>query len=43
LDEMPRSVQLVGGLLILVGVVVVKLGERETASSALGADADAGV
>jgi drug/metabolite transporter (DMT)-like permease len=43
LDEMPRSVQLVGGLLILVGVVVVKLGERETASSALAADGDAGI
>ena len=43
LDELPRSVQLVGGLLILVGVVVVKLGERETASSALAADPDAGV
>ena len=43
LDEMPRSVQLVGGLLILVGVIVVKLGERETASSALPADGDAGI
>ena len=43
LDELPRSVQLVGGLLILVGVVVVKLGERETASSALAADPDVGV
>jgi drug/metabolite transporter (DMT)-like permease len=28
LDELPRSVQLVGGLLILAGVVAVKLGER---------------
>jgi drug/metabolite transporter (DMT)-like permease len=28
LDELPRSVQLVGGALILIGVVFVKLGER---------------
>jgi drug/metabolite transporter (DMT)-like permease len=28
LDELPRPVQLVGGLLILAGVVAVKLGER---------------
>lgn len=28
LDELPRSIQLAGGLLILAGVVVVKLGER---------------
>ena len=28
LDELPRSVQLLGGLLILAGVVAVKLGER---------------
>ena len=28
LDELPRPVQLLGGLLILAGVVVVKLGER---------------
>ncbi|MFA6576242.1 MAG: EamA family transporter [Nocardioides sp.] len=28
LDELPRTVQLVGGLLILAGVVAVKLGER---------------
>lgn len=28
LDELPRAVQLVGGLLILAGVVLVKLGER---------------
>ncbi|HYF72331.1 MAG TPA: DMT family transporter [Nocardioides sp.] len=34
LDELPRTVQLVGGLLILAGVVAVKLGERATASSA---------
>ena len=32
LDELPRAVQLIGGLLILLGVVVVKLGERDTAS-----------
>ena len=31
LDELPRAVQLVGGLLILAGVVGVKLGERTTA------------
>ena len=28
LDELPRPVQLVGGVLILAGVIVVKLGER---------------
>jgi drug/metabolite transporter (DMT)-like permease len=33
LDELPRTVQLVGGLLILAGVVFVKLGERETAAA----------
>ena len=32
LDELPRSIQLVGGLLILIGVVVVKFGENEIAS-----------
>ncbi len=31
LDELPRTVQLVGGLLILAGVVAVKLGERTVA------------
>jgi drug/metabolite transporter (DMT)-like permease len=30
LDELPRTVQLLGGVLILVGVIGVKLGERET-------------
>ena len=30
LDQLPRGVQLVGGLLILAGVVVVKLGEPRT-------------
>jgi drug/metabolite transporter (DMT)-like permease len=30
LEELPRTVQLLGGLLILIGVVGVKLGERET-------------
>ncbi len=30
LDELPRAVQLAGGLLILAGVVAVKLGERAT-------------
>jgi drug/metabolite transporter (DMT)-like permease len=28
LDELPRPVQLVGGVLIVAGVVAVKLGER---------------
>ncbi|HEX4977704.1 MAG TPA: DMT family transporter [Nocardioides sp.] len=32
LDELPRAVQLVGGLLILAGVVAVKLGERGVAA-----------
>ena len=31
LDELPRPVQLLGGVLILAGVVAVKLGERTTA------------
>jgi drug/metabolite transporter (DMT)-like permease len=31
LDELPRTVQLLGGVLILAGVVGVKLGERATA------------
>jgi drug/metabolite transporter (DMT)-like permease len=31
LDELPRAIQLLGGLLILAGVVGVKLGERTTA------------
>ena len=31
LDELPRPIQLVGGLLILAGVVGVKMGERTTA------------
>ena len=31
LDELPRPVQLLGGVLILAGVVVVKLGERDRA------------
>ena len=31
LDELPRPVQLLGGLLILGGVVLVKLGERDVA------------
>ena len=30
LDELPRPVQLVGGLLVLAGVVAVKVGERAT-------------
>ena len=31
LDELPRPVQLVGGLVVLAGVVVVKLGEEAVA------------
>jgi drug/metabolite transporter (DMT)-like permease len=31
LDELPRTIQLLGGLLILAGVVAVKLGERDVA------------
>ena len=34
LGELPRAVQFLGGALILVGVVVVKLGERATAPAA---------
>ena len=33
LDELPRPVQLLGGVLILAGVVAVKLGERSVSSS----------
>lgn len=33
LDELPRTIQFLGGALILAGVVVVKLGERRTAVS----------
>ena len=33
LDELPDAVQLVGGVLILVGVVAVKLGEKSVAAS----------
>jgi drug/metabolite transporter (DMT)-like permease len=33
LDELPRTVQLAGGLLILAGVVFVKLGEKATATA----------
>jgi drug/metabolite transporter (DMT)-like permease len=36
LDELPRAVQLVGGLLIVAGVVFVKLGERDTALASAG-------
>ncbi|HEU5037104.1 MAG TPA: DMT family transporter [Nocardioides sp.] len=36
LDELPRTVQLVGGLLILAGVVFVKLGERDTVLATAG-------
>jgi drug/metabolite transporter (DMT)-like permease len=34
LGELPRAVQFLGGALILAGVVVVKLGERDTATAA---------
>ena len=34
LGELPRAVQVAGGVLILAGVVVVKLGERGTATPA---------
>ena len=34
LDELPRSIQLVGGLLILAGVVGVKVGERASSGRA---------
>jgi drug/metabolite transporter (DMT)-like permease len=33
LDELPRTIQLAGGLLILAGVVAVRLGERATAET----------
>jgi drug/metabolite transporter (DMT)-like permease len=33
LDELPRPVQLLGGVLILAGVVAVKLGERTVSKS----------
>jgi drug/metabolite transporter (DMT)-like permease len=33
LDELPRPVQLVGGVLIVAGVVAVKLGERSVSTS----------
>lgn len=42
LDELPRPVQLLGGLLILAGVVFVKLGERDTAGSPATATARPG-
>lgn len=38
LDELPRSVQLAGGVLVLAGVVAVKLGERGPAGPAGPAD-----
>jgi drug/metabolite transporter (DMT)-like permease len=41
LDELPRAVQLVGGLLILAGVVAVKLGERATVGVLLVSDGPA--
>ncbi len=34
LDELPRAIQLVGGVLILAGVVAVKLGERSVVAAA---------
>lgn len=36
LGELPRPVQLAGGLLILVGVIVVKLGERDVRAVRVG-------
>jgi drug/metabolite transporter (DMT)-like permease len=44
LGELPHMIQFAGGLLVLVGVVVVKLGERDTAAArAAGGDpVDAG-
>ncbi|WP_296603139.1 EamA family transporter [Nocardioides sp.] len=42
LDELPRAVQLVGGLLILAGVVAVKIGERATVGELLVSDGPAG-
>jgi drug/metabolite transporter (DMT)-like permease len=38
LDELPKALQLVGGLLILAGVVGVKLGERDVADGLLVRD-----
>ena len=35
LDELPRPIQLLGGVLILAGVIAVKLGEKATASRSL--------
>lgn len=37
LDELPQPVQLVGGVLILLGVVGVKLGERQTLETPIAA------
>lgn len=42
LDELPRTVQLAGGLLILGGVIAVKLGERATAAVLVTSDGPAG-
>jgi drug/metabolite transporter (DMT)-like permease len=36
LDELPRAVQLLGGLLILAGVVAVRLGERDVLAGGAG-------
>jgi drug/metabolite transporter (DMT)-like permease len=36
LDELPRTVQLLGGLLILTGVVGVKLGEKDVVTQEAG-------
>lgn len=44
LDELPRPVQLLGGLFIVAGVVFVKLGEKDTATAVpLAASAGPGV
>lgn len=42
LGELPHTVQFVGGLLVLVGVVVVKLGERQTVAAGPAAAEPAG-
>jgi drug/metabolite transporter (DMT)-like permease len=42
LGELPHVPQLVGGLLVLAGVVVVKLGEPATGATGPGSAGDAG-
>ncbi len=43
LGELPRPVQVLGGLLVLAGVVAVKLGEGETSAGVLPAEEDLAV